>query len=47
MKWSRAYDEDVKTTRDSREWDEIWNVLEYTPTLGYPADIELLNAKPE
>ena len=47
MKWSRGFDEGGSAERDSREWVERWNVLEYDPPVGEPAWYGLLGNRPD
>jgi hypothetical protein len=45
--WRRGYDVSESVKRDSQEWEEHWNVLNYEPPVGQPAWYGLLNERPD
>jgi hypothetical protein len=45
--WRRGFDVGDSVKRESQEWDEHWNVLDYDPPAGQPAWYGLLNERPD
>jgi hypothetical protein len=45
--WRRGFDVGDSVKRDSRDWDEHWNVLDYDPPVGQPPSELLLWERPD